>query len=749
MIIDRKFRDLVINSGASIIDALGAITKNRLQFVICLNGDGKIDSVLTDGDFRRWVAEGHGIDLTQPVGTIANKTFLTRPVDTSSAVLAGLLSEQIAFIPLVDDQGRLVAVARRSHQTGFSIEGRRVGPGEPSFIIAEIGINHNGSLATAKQLVDAAVRAGADCAKFQMRDMTSLYLDGGQATNVSADLGAQYTLDMLARSQLTPEEMEEAFDYCRQRGILPMCTPWDLPSAARLVDYGIPVLKIASADLTNHDLLRATARSGRPIVLSTGMSTEDEIIESCGVLRDEGANFVVLHCNSTYPAPFKDVNLAYLERLQRVAGCPVGYSGHERGFAVAIAAVARGASVIEKHITLDRSMLGNDHKVSLEPDEFTAMVQAIRDVEEALGRADARRISPGERMNRETLAKSLVAASVIEPGTVISESMIAVMSPGTGLQPNRRRELVGQTAKRLLKPGDCFFPSDLQTPLPVARAFNFRRPWGIPVRYHDWRALHGNLPMDFLEFHFSYRDLEVDIPSFLDAPLPMRLVTHSPDLFPDDHILNLASDDAHHRETSIRHLQRVIDVTRQLARWFPRTERVPIIASLGGMSRDAALPVGMRDALYARIADSLSQLDTTGVEILPQTLPPFPWYLGGQLHCNLFVDPEDTAAFCRATNMRLCFDTSHSKLAANTRKRDFREFIDLLAPLAGHLHIVDAAGVDGEGVQIDEGEIEFDVLCRELDRLCPGIAFIPEIWQGHKNGGEGFWIALDRLEGRL
>jgi len=297
-----------------------------------------------------------------------------------------------------------------------------------------------------------------------------------------------------------------------------------------------------------------------------------------------------------------------------------------------------------------------------------------------------------------------------------------------------------------MKIGDFFFASDLREETVKPRQYRFKRRWGIPVRHHDWRALHQGLPMDFLEFHLSYKDIEID-PATCFEKMDIDLVVHSPDLFADDHILNLAADDEEYRRLSIANLQRAIDAARKIGPYFRKAERIPLIASLGGVSRSAPLPPSSRASLYERVADSLSQLDTEGVEILAQTLPPFPWYLGGQLFCNLFVDPEDTAQFCRDTGGRICFDVSHSKLTANHRRRKFHEFVEILGPHTGHLHLVDAAGVDDEGLQIGEGEINFADVAEQLDRLCPNASFIPEIWQGHKNDGEGFWIALDRLEG--
>lgn len=616
---------------------------------------------------------------------------------------------------------------------------------DPVFIIAEIGINHNGRLDLAKRLIDAAVDAGATAAKFQMRHLPTLYTNAGNPDDVVENLGSQYTLDLLTRFEMSPKDMFKAFDYCKKRGIMPLCTPWDITSLKKLETYPMDAYKVSSADMTNHTLLRSLAKTGKPLIISTGMSDEKEIKETVVLLNKLGVQYVLLHCNSTYPTPFKDVNLRYLHRLQKIGNCPVGYSGHERGFHIPIAAVVMGARVIEKHITLDKNMEGNDHKISLLPDEFKAMVEMIRQLEDALGSDSPRQITQGERINRTSLAKSLVATRNLKVGEKITADMITVKSPGRGLQPNRLDNLIGRSTKRSLKSGDFFFPSDLKKKSIMAKPYLFRRPWGIPVRYHDFKQLIDRTNPDFLEFHLSYKDMEEDIQKFFDREYDMGLTVHSPDLFAGDHLLDLASIDEEYRYRSIQELQRVVYITRDLKTYFKQTDKVLIIASLGGFSRDGFCNPIERAKMYERVADSLAQIDQEGVEIVAQTLPPFPWYFGGQLYLNLFVDPHDTADFCARNKIRLCLDISHSKLACNNFNWSFKEFIDCVGPYVAHLHIADAGGIDGEGLQIGEGDIDFPALATQLEKVAPKATFIPEVWQGHENNGEGFWIELERL----
>lgn len=629
----------------------------------------------------------------------------------------------------------------------LSIGGRALGSGRPCFVIAEIGNNHNGDFDRAIALIDAAKAAGADCAKFQMRKLDEVYrassLQGGED-----DLSVEYTLDLLRRFELSTEDQKRLLDYCKQIGITYLCTPWD-PTSVKILDgFGVPAFKVASADLTNLPLQAAMAATGKPLIVSTGMSTTAEIEAAVNFLNAHGAQFVLLHCQSTYPAAVHNINLRFIERLREMHPL-VGYSGHERGNAVTLAAVALGAIVIERHITLDRTMEGPDHAASLEPAEYAALVTSIREVEAALGPLNMPReriLSQGELINRENLGKSVVAARAIAQGTVLQAEDLLVRSPGQGLSPIHLPRLIGHQIRRALKENDYLFPSDLEDEEAKPREYRFRRPWGIPVRYHDTKAFLARCKPDLLEFHLSYSDMDRDPSEYFDTPFDLDFAVHAPELFQGSRLMDLATDDEEYRQFSIRETQRVIDVTRSLKRYFPKTARPPIICNVGGFSMDKPFDAKTKERLYENFARSLQELDREGVEIIPQTMAPFPWHFGGQRHQNIFIFPEESAAACRRLGLNLCVDISHTRLAANHFGFDFLRGIETLGPYTRHYHLGDAKGVDGEGLQIGEGDIDFKALGEVMARTAPHAWFIPEIWQGHKNLGEGFWIGLQRLE---
>ncbi|QIP08652.2 N-acetylneuraminate synthase family protein [Bradyrhizobium symbiodeficiens] len=628
------------------------------------------------------------------------------------------------------------------------IGNRLLGDGEPCYVIAEIGNNHNGDFDRAIALVDAAVAAGADCAKFQMRKLDEVY----RASSLSGkddDLAVEYTLDLLRRFELPTAQQKKIAEYCAAKGIQYLCTPWDATSVAVLEGFGVEAYKVASADLTNLPLLARLAATGKTLIVSTGMSTTDEIKAAAKFLDERNTSYVLLHCQSTYPAALHNIHLRFMETLREIHPV-VGYSGHERGIAVSTAAVALGAVVIERHITLDREMEGPDHAASLEPEEFKALVSGIREVEVARGKKLAERaLSQGELINRENLAKSLVAARDLSSGTVISEADIAVKSPGQGLSPLKMPALLGRKLTRTMAADDYFFQSDLDEGVAKARRYRFDRPWGVPVRYHDAERFMEICQPDIIEFHLSYSDMERDPAAYLSGSYDLGFVVHAPELFAGSKLMDLATPDEALRRYSLEQTQAVIDITRGLKKYFPKTKRPPIVANIGGFTMDEPLPPEAKAERYRIFAQSLTELDMEGVELTPQTMAPFPWHFGGQRHQNIFIFPDESAAFCARHDLRMCVDISHTKLAANHFGFDFALGLAQLGPHTAHLHFGDAKGLDGEGLQIGEGEIDFDEIGKVLRKHAPTASFIPEIWQGHKNMGEGFWTAFERLEGHI
>jgi N-acetylneuraminate synthase/N,N'-diacetyllegionaminate synthase len=341
---------------------------------------------------------------------------------------------------------------------------RLIGEGKPCFIVAEAGVNHNGDIHLAKKLIDAAKNAGADAVKFQAfkaEKIATIYAEKAdyQTRNAGKD---KSQLAMLKKLELDEKDIGELYNYAQKNNIIFLSSAFDRESIDLLNDLGVSAFKIASGEITNLPLLKYVAKKKKPIILSTGMSTLDEVEQAVKVIRENGTkDIVLLHCVTSYPARKEDVNLRAIETLRREFKLPVGFSDHTLGVTIPIAAAALGAVLIEKHFTLDKSLPGPDHKASLEPNELTEMVTAIRDVEKALGNG-VRRLTEEEREIRKKVRRSIVAKEEILKGTIITESMLDFKRPGTGIEPKHLDRVIGRRTKKDIMPDELIAFKNLE-----------------------------------------------------------------------------------------------------------------------------------------------------------------------------------------------------------------------------------------------------------------------------------------------
>ena len=330
-----------------------------------------------------------------------------------------------------------------------------------TIIIAEAGVNHNGSIDMAKQLVLKAKEVGVDYIKFQTFKASKLVTKSAkqaeyQQKNIGNGEDSQY--QMLKKLELSPEEHQILIDYCDELGIKFFSTAFDFDSIDYLHSLNLGLWKIPSGEVTNYPFLKRIAAYNEKTILSTGMCDMQDVKNAVEALYKNGLskeNLILLHCNTEYPTPFEDVNLKAMDALRKEFGVEVGYSDHTKGIEVPIAAVALGATVIEKHFTLDRTLPGPDHKASLEPDELKAMVSAIRNIEKAVGGDGTKHVSESERKNIAIARKSIVAACDIKAGEVLTEGNLTVKRPGSGISPMCWEEVIGKKAKH------DFFEDDL------------------------------------------------------------------------------------------------------------------------------------------------------------------------------------------------------------------------------------------------------------------------------------------------
>lgn len=613
-----------------------------------------------------------------------------------------------------------------------------IGSGAPTYVIAEAGVNHNGSMQIAKELIDLAIEADADAVKFQKRELKQTYTENIVDNPAIAEMGVEHTVSNLKDVELSDGEFQSLASYAEQRGIQFLCSPWDCKSVNFLEEINIPIYKIGSPDLTNFVLLEKVIETGKPILISTGMAEESEINKTVSFLQEHDAEFGIFHCRSTYPAPFHNLDLQYMNRLADAYDVLVGYSGHERGIAVSSAAVAMGADIIERHITLSRDMDGPDHAASLGPTGIQKLVRDIRAVEESLG-VPRTYVTRGEYVNKVALGKSLATTQSIAAGEKFQRDMLTAKSPAKGISPQELYEVVGTETVREVEEDTILTWDDVEATKREKYDTSLKN-WGVVVRFsdingHDW----GN--PDVYEFRINGADLgeTFDLKRYDDK----MLAIHAPEQKGHD-VLDFSALTEEKRRRAVDIMQRVIDKVREeVAPKFPQTEHPKIVIHPGGIT-EHHMNTEEIPAMNDSLERSMQELDDKGVELLLENMPPLPWIYGGQQYHNNFMDADEIADFCERTGWNICYDTSHAKLWCNYANEDLVEHSKKLLPYTRYLHVADAIGTDGEGIQIGEGEIDWERLMPVYDEYDGPI--ITEIWRGHERDGAGFKQAAEQLQ---
>jgi N-acetylneuraminate synthase len=407
------------------------------------------------------------------------------------------------------------------------------------------------------------------------------------------------------------------------------------------------------------------------------------------------------------------------------------------GIVIPLVAASMGASIIEKHLTNDRNLRGPDHKVSLEPYEFKRLVRDIRVADQAIGKSK-RFLLRGEVLNRELFGKSLIARRDIAPGDTIIREMIAVKGPGKGLSPMRMEEIIGTVARRHIPMETFFKESDLgATETEVDFSSAFRSDWGLIARFTDADTMLQYKPR-VIEFHLAEKDF--NLTHRLTGSYDCQLIVHGPE-YMEDSLHDLCSSNEEVRRQSVAQTLKTIELTMELAPLF--LGRPKMITHPGAMSLNQKLDPRVLQENLARSIREIKEFTGDQVEILLENLPPYPWYFGGQWKGNFFMAAEEITGFCDREDLGICFDLSHAALYCNAKEYLLQDYIGQIMPNTRHIHFADAYGLDGEGMQIGEGDIEL----AEIMPLFAGYSgtWVPEVWRGHLDGGQGFLTALKRL----
>ena len=741
---NRNIKPFLVLENDSIHQTLVKITTNKNSIAIVVDKGKHLLGVVTNGDILRWMAREVEPNLNISINKIQNKNFLFATESSTESEIRTHL-RKVQYLPVINELNQVVSVYSNKPSTHFQIGKNIIGEGHPVYIIAEIGINHNGDYETAKRLMDESAKSGADAVKLQLRDLGTVYTKKVLDDSLTAEHSTQYLLNELRSCNLDFSKVEKLHQESQNLGIDFLVTPFDIKSAELLKKLNLPAFKIGSPDFTNIPLIQNLATHDKPIILSTGMSTEAEIDQVIHYLDSLEAQYALLHCNSTYPASIEDLNLNFIKRLALLSKRAVGYSGHEKGFVPTLAAVSLGAKIIERHITLSCNANGPDHSSSLEPIEFSEMVNSIRLIEKSLGRNE-RILNQGEQGNRIALGKSLVASTDLPKGKIITKDDLISKSPAKGISPLHIDKLVGKKLVKNLVKEEFIQLEDINDTAIEDVVFKINKKWGIVGRLNDFDEYLDWKPK-LVEIHLTWRDLtNTDLNEFVKKynSIESELVVHAPEYF-EDKLIDFATDQISVLDYSFEMLERTIELSRKLGPIFKGTDQnkgPKIVVHPGGHFE--VLKETNRSDQYKLLMKHLTSIDNDGVELLVENMPPTPWYFGGQWYNTIFLDSVEILQFSKESNLNVCFDTSHALLYCNQAKISLENFAQNLSGSVRHLHISDGAGTTQEGLQLGDGDLDFEHLFKILNSIDSG--FVPEIWQGHLNNGKGFKTALLKIE---
>ena len=707
--------------------------KHRLKAIYLVNEQNKLKAVLSKGEYLRSTEK-----LSWNFSPFYK--FIGKNLTDSSPENTNLYNS----IPILNVKNQIIKIIETTGIKGLEVRETLFSPYDNPLVIAEIGNNHNGSIDSAKQLIDSAKSCGVNAVKFQARSLDDLYINLSENYLNKTDFSTAYTISQLKKFNLRQEELSELFTYAREKELLVICTPFDIQSARFLKTQPIDFIKIASADMSNYKLLSEFIDNSLPLIISTGMHQLKSIDNLSSWLRKNYIEATLLHVNSTYPTPFSDVNLRFMPSLEKLSTSQLyGYSGHERGIHIPVASVSLGATIIEKHFTLNKNLEGNDHKVSLLPEEMKTLVYNIKTLSQSLsGGINKKSITQGERLNKVALSKGVYTNKFLSKGTVLEERDLIYASPCIGITPEEVNFYIGKTTTKDLKINDPLSKSCFETNKTVDN-FNNISNYGIPVRFRDLEAIQNEFAPTFLEYHMFSTDLNIDPNEYSKLLKGKNLSVHSPEQFEDGFVLDLVSEDIKISKKSKLLFDKILDWTETIKE-LTQKDKINLIANVGGATNN----LREVDNFNKQFAfEKLSEINLTctnkGIVLLPQTMPPFPWHFGGQGFHRLFVDPQDLIEIQKWSNINFCMDLSHTFMSCCHLKLSFYDSLDEVSEHFDYLHVADAIYPSEEGINVGEGEIDFKRLKKFFNNK--KYKWIPEVWNGHLDNFSGFKTALKSL----
>ena len=596
-------------------------------------------------------------------------------------------------------------------------------------VIAEIGINHNGLVSRAAQLIELAAEAGVHAVKFQYRNLDNTYSD------TVREIGDEILLNEIKKNYLTPVELISVTQHAKSLGLEAGISFFDEDD---ILDFGSDIadfdfFKMPSVELMNASLIDAFLKLDRHLYISLGAHSEHEIDEAFARLPADG--WTPLHCISNYPLTLQNARLGYLRHLQKKWGREFGYSSHDDHWEVCLLAMQLGATVIERHITLDPTEEGLDHSSSSPAEDFQKLC-LFADYQGVLNTGDGPRVpNQGELLNRQNLGRSYFAARDLHSGEILEPADLVYRSPNIGLNKTDVDEYLFNEIHHDVKKGASIsgsvFSESLTLPENVV-AFARQVGLSLPVRLHDLQNMESLFPIGAFEFHLSYGEVlsEIDL-SGIDAA--NRYSIHLPDYVNSTQLIDPFSRDNDQKSSSLDIIERTVSLAERLQD-LTGTE-VPVVGSFSVVHTDI-------EEFHAEYAVLLKSYLERGIDVVPQWLPPIAWYFGGSVRLHAMNDLVD-ADLLVSNNLGVCLDMCHMILGRNYFDFSVDELLDKLQGHVRHVHIADAAGIDGEGLAVGEGEIDnLPLFKRAIEYDCLKVI---EVWQGHFDNGAGFRKALIKM----
>ena len=595
-----------------------------------------------------------------------------------------------------------------------------------SYLIAEIGINHNGNFEVAQKLIKSAFDSGADAIKFQYRNLSRAY---GFTSN---EIGDEILKIEITKNSLKVEEIIELYRYAKGFNLdvgISFFDAFDIKDFNGFIDK-FDFFKIPSVELTNINLIESFYKYNKPILISTGAHTENEIDRVFKQITYD--NWIPLHCVSNYPVSEINSKLGYINYMQDTWKRSIGYSSHDENWEICILAFSLGAKIIERHITLDKNQLGLDHSTSSTPEEFKKLANIMANFEEILSGNCKREINQGELINLQNLSKSFFAKRPINPGESFNLIDFEYKHPRVGLSKADVQRLIGKKLVQFCKQGAALTEAHFRSPTVISSELIElcnKKKISLPIRLHDYQEIQEKFKIENYELHLSSADV-MNLNKFNKISNKHSFTIHLPDYQDSTRLLNPFTDEYQNKKESIDIIRKVKDFASKLSK--VQNDKVIVVASFSPRN-------GFLKDFYENCQGLQIEFEESGLDIAFQWLPPFAWYFGGSVKLNAFNKLIDVD-YIREHNLNICLDTSHLLMSAKYFEYDPSLVLKSLRNQILHFHLADATGIDGEGVHLGQGDVENQTFLNEV--LGYPQRKVLEVWQGHLNLYQGFFDAM-------